>query len=146
MAVEAAAFHRLRFAAHRRAYGPMITSLLDEGLTVLGVDYIAALEWQRGFRQEVADLLFHAGVDALIMPSTDTTAPTLEATGTPKFQAPWSCAGLPVTSVPCGLATNGMPAGLQLIASAGQEGRLLGVAQWCERRLAFDELPPILRS
>ena len=47
--VEAAEYHREQFAAHRDKYGPMIASLLDEGLKILGVDYVSALVWQREF-------------------------------------------------------------------------------------------------
>ena len=143
MAVEAAAYHREQFAAHRAAYGPMITALLDEGLTISAVDYAAALACQRRFRRRVSRLL--EDIDALIMPATDTTAPArLDTTGTPKFQAPWSCAGLPAVSIPCGLASDGMPAALQLVAGAHCESSLLEAARWCERSLAFDDLPPLL--
>jgi len=145
MAVEAAAFHREQFAAHRDSYGPKIAGLLDEGLTISGVDYAAALADQRRFRRMVGSLL--DDVDALVMPATDTTAPaTMETTGTPKFQAPWSCAGLPVVSFPCGVASDGMPAALQLVGRTNEETRLLEVARWCERRLAFDAMPPLCES
>ncbi len=144
MAVEAAEYHREQFAAHRDKYGPKITSLLDEGLTILGVDYASALAWQRDFHRRVNGLF--ADCDALITPSTDTTAPaTLETTGTPKFQAPWSCAGVPVVSIPCGLAADGMPVGLQLVGRQNQDEALLAAAQWCERVINFDELPPLLK-
>jgi len=143
MAVEAAAYHRDQFAAHREAYGPMIAGLLDEGLAVSAVDYAAALAELRQYRRRIADL--PAGFDVLIMPATDTTAPeTLETTGTPKFQAPWSCAGLPVVAIPCGLASDSMPASLQLVGCAGRERPLLQTARWCERVLAFDARPPLL--
>jgi aspartyl-tRNA(Asn)/glutamyl-tRNA(Gln) amidotransferase subunit A len=142
MAVEAAAYHRQQFAAHRNAYGPKIAALLDEGLTTSGVDYADALAHQRAFRQRIAPMFKE--VAALIMPATETTAPaTLETTGTPLFQAPWSYAGVPVVSIPCGLASDGMPVGLQLVAAAGQEAALLQVAQWCEQRLAFSARPPL---
>ncbi|MBN2474075.1 MAG: amidase [Pirellulales bacterium] len=143
MAVEAAEYHRRQFADHRDSYGPLISSLLDEGLTISAVQYAAALAWQRRFRRRVATLFEE--VDALIMPSTDTTAPaSLETTGTPKFQAPWSCAGVPVVSLPSGVASDGMPAAVQLVGPAGDDWRLLQVARWCERWLAFDALPPLM--
>jgi Asp-tRNA(Asn)/Glu-tRNA(Gln) amidotransferase A subunit family amidase len=140
MSVEAGAYHREQFAAHRDQYGPMISTLLDEGLKVTGVDYAAALAWQRDFRRLSAALV--GDMDALVMPSTDTTAPaTLSTTGTPKFQAPWSVSGLPVVSIPCGLAADGMPAAIQLIGGPGSDGWLLRVAEWCERRVGFQETP-----
>ena len=142
MAVEAAAHHRSQFADHREAYGPMITGLLDEGLTISAVDYADGLEWQRRFARRV-DAMFDEA-DVLICPSTDTTAPaTLSTTGTPKFQAPWSCAGVPVVSIPCGLADDGMPAAIQLVAPYGQDAMLLQVAEWCERSLEFEKRPAL---
>lgn len=136
MAVEAAAYHRSSFATHRTQYGPMITSLLDEGLTIAGVDYADALAWQRQYAPRVAELL--AGCDALIAPSIDTTAPaTLETTGSNLFQAPFSCAGLPVVALPCGLADDGMPAGIQLVGPRHTEDGLLALALWCEDQLGF---------
>ncbi len=148
MAVEAAEYHRRQFAAHRQSYGPMISALLDEGLGVSAVDYAQALAHQRGFRRRVDELLERCHqVDALVMPSTDTTAPaTLRTTGTPKFQAPWSYAGVPAVSIPCGLADDGMPVGLQLVGRRHGEATLLAVARWCERELAFTDLPPLLSA
>jgi Asp-tRNA(Asn)/Glu-tRNA(Gln) amidotransferase A subunit family amidase len=145
MAVEAAEYHRGQFLAHREKYGPKIAALLDEGLQILGVDYAAALAWQREFRQIVETELF-GGFDALLMPSTENTAPGLETTGTPLFQAPWSLAGVPAVSIPCGLAADGMPAGLQLIGKQKQDFELLRVGGWCEKRLAFDIIPPRFHS
>ncbi len=143
MAVEAAEYHREQFATYRDKYGPMITSLLDEGLKILAVDYASALAWQREFRRRVRGLF--TDCDALLTPSTDTTAPaTLETTGTPKFQAPWSCAGVPVFSIPCGLAADGMPVGLQLVGRQNQDEALLSVAQWSERYIGFDKTSPLL--
>ena len=46
----------------------------------------------------------------------------------PKFQAPWSCAGLPVVSIPCGVADDGLPAAIQLIGRVDRESELLSIA------------------
>jgi aspartyl-tRNA(Asn)/glutamyl-tRNA(Gln) amidotransferase subunit A len=142
MAVEAAAYHRERFAGHRDQYGPKITSLLDEGLATAAVDYAVAKAWHREFRRQAAGL--SADFDALIMPSTHTTAPaTLSTTGTPHFQALWSLARLPVVSIPCGVADDHMPAGVQLVGRPDLEAELFRVAAWCERVLGFDALPAL---
>jgi Asp-tRNA(Asn)/Glu-tRNA(Gln) amidotransferase A subunit family amidase len=143
MAVEAAAYHRRQFAVHRQSYGPMIARLLDEGLGISGVEYAAALAHQRAFRRDVVDLL--GPYDALLMPATDTPAPPrLDTTGPRDFQAPWSYAGLPVVSFPCGLAADAMPVALQLVQRPDQESLLLRAARWCERVLDFRALPPWL--
>jgi aspartyl-tRNA(Asn)/glutamyl-tRNA(Gln) amidotransferase subunit A len=141
MAVEAAAYHRRQFAAHREQYGPMIARLLDEGLGISGVDYAAALAHQRAFRREAAESV--GTYDALLMPATDTPAPPrLDTTGPRDFQAPWSYAGLPVVGFPCGLAADGMPVALQMVGRPDGESPLLRAARWCERALDFRELPP----
>jgi aspartyl-tRNA(Asn)/glutamyl-tRNA(Gln) amidotransferase subunit A len=142
MAVEAAAYHRERFANYRDQYGPMIASLLEEGLATAAVDYVAAKAWHREFRRQTAALLHD--FDALIMPSAHTTAPaTLACTGTPQFQAPWSLARLPVVSIPCGVAADGMPTGIQLVGRMDDEAKLLRIATWCEQALGFDALPAL---
>ncbi len=143
MAVEGAAVHRRRFAEHRDAYGPVIAGLLDEGLATPAVDYAEALAHQRDFRRRIAAVFEAAApVDALVMPATDTTAPrSLSTTGDSKFQAPWSHAGVPVVSIPCGVASDGMPAGIQLVGPAGHDTALLGVARWCEQQLGVMEVP-----
>jgi aspartyl-tRNA(Asn)/glutamyl-tRNA(Gln) amidotransferase subunit A len=123
----------------------MIASLLDEGLAVAAVDYVAAKTWHREFRRQAAGLF--DGVDALVMPSTRTTAPaTLATTGTPHFQAPWSLARLPVVSLPCGVAADGMPAAVQLVGRMDEEAQLLRMAAWCEQALEFDALPALWGS
>jgi len=85
-----------------------------------------------------------ADVDALVTPATMTTAPaSLASTGDPSFNSPWSYAGLPTVSIPCGLAADGMPLSLQLIGPAGADARLLAVGAWCESVVGFDRSPPL---
>ena len=143
MAAEAAAYHRRQFAEHRESYGPKISSLLDQGLAMSAVEYSAAMMRLGEFRQRVPEML--GRFDALIMPATDTTAPpTLTTTGNKAFQAPWSCSGLPVVSLPSGLADDGMPVAVQLVGRYYQEIPLLRVGQWCETALDFRRVPPLL--
>jgi len=131
MAVDAVAYHRANFLAHRDSYGPMITSLLDDGLRTSAVDYSLAIEHRRQSMEQAGELL--GDFDALLMPATDSTAPPrLDTTGTRLFQAVWSYTGLPVVSLPCGLADDGMPAAMQLVGRPGCESALLAVARWCE--------------
>jgi len=143
MAVEAAAVHRDHYREHPDAYGPLISRLLDEGLSTSGVDYAAALAELRAYQRRVAGIF--DGVDAVVVPSTHTTAPPTLATltGTSEFQAPWSAAGVPVVSVPCGLAPDGLPAAVQLVGPYHSEPHLLSVARWCEAVFAFDNVSPI---
>ncbi len=140
MAVEAAEFHHRTFAARPESYGPKITSLLREGLQTPAIDYAAALAHQRRLRRTAGQLV--GTFDALLTPSTDTTAPGLDSTGSRDFQAPWSYAGLPVVAIPCGLAADHMPSSLQFVGHPNREALLLATAKWCERVLAFAAQPP----
>lgn len=142
MAVEAAAVHRAAFAEHRDAFGPMLREFLDEGLSYSAVTYAELLARLRAYRRRVVRLL--DGADALLVPSTHTTAPpTLTTTGTSEFQAPWSAAGLPVVSIPCGVASDGMPGAVQLVGRYHGESDLLAAAGWCEQAIGFDRLAPL---
>lgn len=143
MTVEGAETHFDRFARHAGGYGPKITSLIEEGLSTLAIDYAAALRHYEQHRREMEEL-FAGGLVALT-PSTVAAAPAgLESTGDPRFNSPWSYAGLPTVTIPCGLTGDGLPCGLQLIGPRDGEELLLSVAAWCERTLAFDAVPPLL--
>jgi Asp-tRNA(Asn)/Glu-tRNA(Gln) amidotransferase A subunit family amidase len=88
-----------------------------------------------------------AAVDVLLTPTTPTPAPAgLHATGDPVFQTPWTFVGLPSITVPSGLAPDGLPLGLQLVAAPFAEARLLAVARWCERTLNFAARPALFQT
>jgi aspartyl-tRNA(Asn)/glutamyl-tRNA(Gln) amidotransferase subunit A len=144
MAVEAAAVHRDNYPAHRNTFGPQISSLLDEGRRASPLDYAHALMARETFRRDVLSLL--EGFDALVMPSTTSTAPPLadNHTGDPKFNSLWSYSGFPTVTLPSGLADNGLPVGLQLIGRPWQEPALLLASGWCEQQLHLTLAPPLL--
>lgn len=141
MQVEAAAFHHARFSTHAAHYRPKIRGLIEAGMIIAGVEYVAAQQHRRRFRQDMA--LSFERVDALLMPVAGTPAPKgLGSTGDPTFCAPWSFAGLPAISLPSGVARDGLPLAIQLVSGAFDESRLLAVARWCEAALAFSSAPP----
>lgn len=147
MAVEAAACHRAAFAEQPQAFGPHLAALLQEGLATRAVDYADALQHQRRFRQEMAECLTSSGAEPLscfVMPATITAAPGLESTGDPTLNSPWSYAGLPAITIPCGLTPGGLPCGLQFVgAVAGQVFALAGLA---ERVLQLRLRPALLEE
>ena len=119
-----AVIDRAQYLAHRQQYGASISALIEEGFAVTAVDYAAALKHQSGFRAAATELL--NDFNALLTPATVTPAPaSLETTGDPAFNSPWSLAGLPTVSFPCGLSTHGMPCSLQLTGAWRGEAALL---------------------
>jgi Asp-tRNA(Asn)/Glu-tRNA(Gln) amidotransferase A subunit family amidase len=83
-------------------------------------------------------------VDALLSPTAPGVAPaSLASTGDGSLCAPWSYSGVPAISLPSGVAPSGLPHAIQLVAAAGRDAHLLGVAAWCERVLGFAAAPPL---
>jgi Asp-tRNA(Asn)/Glu-tRNA(Gln) amidotransferase A subunit family amidase len=143
MAVEAAEAHFDSFARQPDAYSHHIGALLEEGLTTFAVDYSLSLRHQQLFREQIGQMLGEDGV--AVTPATITPAPRgLESTGDPSFNSPWTYAGVPTLTIPCGLAPDGLPCGLQLIAPEGRDELLIEVAQWCEENLDFQERPRLI--
>lgn len=142
MAVEAAAYHREPYAAQPAAFGPNISSLLEFGFSASAIDYATALQHQLQFRNDIRQMLQENVI--AVMPATNTTAPGLETTGDPKFQSPWSFAGVPSITIPGGLSDDGLPWGLQLVGNILSERQLIRAAEGCETQLGFTHRPQIL--
>jgi aspartyl-tRNA(Asn)/glutamyl-tRNA(Gln) amidotransferase subunit A len=141
MAVDLAQTHFLTFMQQRAAYGPKISALIDEGLSTLAIDYALALRHQVQFRKDIEAVLQDT---IAVTPATVTAAPAgLDSTGDPRFNSPWSYAGLPTVTIPCGLTEDGLPCGLQFIGPPDRDAWLLSVAEWCEQVLAFRATPPL---
>jgi aspartyl-tRNA(Asn)/glutamyl-tRNA(Gln) amidotransferase subunit A len=140
MAHDCARQHAARFRAFPTMYQPKLAALLREGLEITASNYAAAVDFQRMFRLHLYPA--YPEVDVLLMPTTATTAPARDTTGDPRFQSPWSFAGVPAVTLPSGLADDGLPCGLQLVQPHGgkleQDFELLAIAAWCEACLELD--------
>ena len=139
--VEAAAFHEEDFRERADDYGPKIRASIEMGMLISGVRYLQAQRLRRSFRADMVDAL--QGVDAALMPATPGPSPRdLSTTGDAVFQAPWTSAGLPAIVIPSGVSEAGLPMAMQLASLPFQEGRMMGVARWCEDALQCDLWPP----
>lgn len=147
MAVEAAEVHREDYERTPEYFLPTIAELIEEGLRTSAVDYARALAHQRATRQAMMQALVTSGDEPLscfVLPSTLTTATEPTSTGSALLNLPWSYAGLPAITIPCGLSAAGLPCGLQFVgAIAGQVFALAGIA---ERVLAYRSRPPLLEE
>ena len=139
---ECAAYHRDRFGQRRGLYGSLVSSIIEQGLQISAVDYLAAKHRRRVQQREMEPIA--ARYDALITPGATGPAPRdLTSTGDPAMQLPWSVLGFPSISLPTGLSEDGMPLALQMAASPEREARLLWAARWCEAVVAL-QLHPTL--
>ena len=115
---------------------------MEEGLATSAVTYAKARRHQIDFRLEIQSTL--RDVDVLLTPATLTPAPaTLDSTGDPAFNSPWSYTGLPTVSLPVEVSDNGLPAAIQLVGSHFSEAHLLSVARWCEQNLGWNHQPEL---
>ena len=141
MNVECAAFHEANHRVRAADYGPRVRSGIEMGLITPAATYLRALRLRRQFRADMNEMV--GQVDVVMTPATPSPAPKdLNTTGDAAFQSPWTAAGLPTVVVPTGLSSLGMPMAVQFAAAMGQEGRLLGAAQWCEQLAGLKKSPP----
>jgi aspartyl-tRNA(Asn)/glutamyl-tRNA(Gln) amidotransferase subunit A len=132
MHVEALAEHEARLIDHPSAYGAAVRRRLDVGRTTTATDYARALQAQAGWRRDLAAIFDR--VDVIATPTVPSVAPRFNGTdmisataALVRFTFPWSYAGVPAVSVPCGFS-DGLPVGLQLVARPRDDQRLLAVA------------------
>ncbi len=141
MLAEAAAFHQHRFPGQLSRYGPRIRKLVEVGALVPAAAYLDAQRVRRDLFERLASLM--ARFDALIVPAAPGPAPeTLDYTGDPAFNAPWTLFGLPAITICGGIDADGLPLGLQLVGRPGAEQTVLSVAAWCEQALGTAPKPP----
>ncbi|OKH42574.1 amidase [Calothrix sp. HK-06] len=99
---------------------------------------ISGKSYQKAQKQRLCELgdiqnIFRQ-VDAIITPTTPTTAPNIQADArvyqlNRKFVLPFSYFGLPCVSIPCGLNPQGLPIGLQIVANSFQDKLILKIAE-----------------
>ena len=138
---ECAAFHEQFHADRAEDYGPRIRSGMEMGMLVPATKYLQAMRLRRQFRQDMVQTV--GKVDVLLTPATPAPAPKdRNTTGDASFQVPWTSSGLPTVTLPSGLSEAGMPLAVQLGGLPFEEGKLLGIAKWCETAIGVQLAPP----
>jgi aspartyl-tRNA(Asn)/glutamyl-tRNA(Gln) amidotransferase subunit A len=138
---EIAEVHAQLYADRGSLYGPSMRETIEVGSVVPGTAYIRAHRIRGRFRDEMSRLL--RSFDVLAMPTARGAAPRGGSVGDWDFQSPWSSAGLPSVSLPCGRSTDGLPLGLQLVSAPLADDVLLTATAWSEAVLGQPALPPI---
>jgi aspartyl-tRNA(Asn)/glutamyl-tRNA(Gln) amidotransferase subunit A len=143
---EAAAEFR-PYLDRRGEFGADVLALLDQGRAVTAVEYLEAQRQRHHLRTEFAAVWEQA--DCLFTPTTPLTAPKIGETtvtiggeaedvrmASTRLVRPFNLLGLPAVSLPCGLDTRSLPIGLQIVAPAFEEARLLRIAAALEAALS----------
>jgi aspartyl-tRNA(Asn)/glutamyl-tRNA(Gln) amidotransferase subunit A len=148
MAVDAASVHRSQFERSPENYSPHIAKLIEEGLQISQPDYVQAIEHQREFKRAV--LLWACDQEnphdrdawGVLVPATPTAAPpSLETTGDPLFNSPWSYGTHAANTIPIGLSDAGVPIGMQIL-SHWEFG--LKISRFCQQVIPWTSAPALL--
>jgi Asp-tRNA(Asn)/Glu-tRNA(Gln) amidotransferase A subunit family amidase len=122
------------YRCHSDLLSDALRSRVDKGLGLPSSGYEAALALQRRCQDAIEGLFGDA--DVLIAPSAPGEAPEgLTSTGNATFNRMWTALRLPCITLPGHRGPQGLPVGIQLIARAMQDVRLLAYAAWIEDML-----------
>jgi aspartyl-tRNA(Asn)/glutamyl-tRNA(Gln) amidotransferase subunit A len=143
---EGATYHAMTLDTSAERYTPVVRRRLEVGRYVLAQDYVRAMEGRETLRGEVDTAL--ADCDALILPTLPIVAPpigaetvTVNAKDEPvralmlRLTQLFNVTGHPAVSIPCGVTSQGLPAGLQVVGRRGQTEALLAYAVACEETI-----------
>jgi aspartyl-tRNA(Asn)/glutamyl-tRNA(Gln) amidotransferase subunit A len=135
MLPEATNVHLRRLREQLADYGPDVRARLLAGLLLPPTAYVTGLRARRWFDDRLRKLF--ASFDLLVAPAMPITAPPLgedavEVRGETMpyrlalipFNSPWSLAGLPAASLPCGFV-DGLPVGLAVVGRRLEDGTVL---------------------
>jgi aspartyl-tRNA(Asn)/glutamyl-tRNA(Gln) amidotransferase subunit A len=146
-ASEAATYHARTLDTHADRYMPAVRRRLELGRYVLAQDYVRAMDGREVLRREVDAAL--AGCDALLLPTLPIPAPpigaehlVIDGAEQPvralmlRLTQLFNVTGHPAISIPCGLASRGLPVGLQIVGHRSRTEALLSVACAIEKTLS----------
>ena len=122
---EGARFHQQRFTEYGDRLGYLAT-LVREGLEISAARYDEAMRFVSESRVRVNEM--YKATPVILAPAATGPAPLgLSYTGDPRMNAPWTALGTPAISIPMPVS-GGLPLGLQLTATPGEDARLLRTA------------------
>lgn len=136
IAAEFAVEHERWFAEHFHLYRRKTGELIRRGQGVTPSRLAEAGRSCAALRDGMGGIMDAHGLDLWICPSTLGEAPAgLHGTGSPAMNLPWTHAGMPAVSLPCGIGPSGLPLGLQCVGRFGDDIRLAAAAAVLERYL-----------
>jgi Asp-tRNA(Asn)/Glu-tRNA(Gln) amidotransferase A subunit family amidase len=133
---EAARTHAAWYARYGRLYHAKTREILERGKEVEEWEVSKALEGREHVLGKLLDLMDRHGLDLWLSPSATGAAPrSLDFTGSPVMNLPWTYAGLPTVTVPSGRNGSGLPLGVQLTGRNGRDEEVLAFARQVEAAL-----------
>jgi amidase len=151
--LEAAAAHQATFPSRASQYGPLLAGLLESGRALDGSAMARIVVSREAFRVQL-NALFRE-IDLLIMPASNTAAPTLSdmapARRTPeavqarlRFTAPFNMSGHPTLTLPGGKTEDGLPVGFQIVGRHMEEALILRAGHTFQQSTTWHRYRPPL--
>jgi aspartyl-tRNA(Asn)/glutamyl-tRNA(Gln) amidotransferase subunit A len=141
---EAYAYHEPDLKSKPELYGKYTRQQFQVGAFYTAADYVQAQRLRPLIRQECADAFGTVGpagtggsgrgVDVLVTPTMPTTAPRFAdydpdaLMRSPTFTPIWNLTGLPAISIPCGLSSERLPIGMQIVGRPFDEPTVFKIA------------------
>jgi len=119
---------------HRRAeLSPILDKCLEAGRAIEIADYDDARGAANRARKICRDVF--APVDVILTYSANGEAPSRETTGDPRYNKLVTLLGLPAVNVPGYRGGKGLPVGVQVVGTFGDDHRTLAAAAFLEKAL-----------
>ena len=129
---EASVVHQRRIAEQPQGFGETTRQQIEAGFAVPATAYVRAQQYRRELVARFRVLF--SEVDALLSPAVPWVAPAEDpalndeaGAGEMLYSGVYNLVGLPAASVPCGLSSQGMPTGLQIVGPPGRDERVLSI-------------------
>lgn len=118
--------HAEMYGSHAELYHSRTAEIIEVGRKVSDEELTTARANCARLRTELEEHMAQAWIDLWVCPAASGSAPKgIDSTGDPNMNLPWTHAGMPVITLPAGRAENGLPFGLQFVASFGADEYLL---------------------
>jgi aspartyl-tRNA(Asn)/glutamyl-tRNA(Gln) amidotransferase subunit A len=144
---EASVVHQRRIAEQPEGFGATTRLQIEAGFAVPATAYVRAQQFRRDLVGRFRALF--SQVDALLSPAVPWVAPAEDpalgdeaGAGEMLYSAVYNLVGLPAASVPCGLSSEGLPMGLQIVGSWQADERVLSIGAAVEAMMPTAK-PPI---
>ena len=144
---EASVIHQRRIAEQPQGFGETTRLQIEAGFAVPATAYVRAQQFRRALVARFRTLF--SEVDALLSPAVPWVAPAEDpalndeaGAGEMLYSAVYNLVGLPAASVPCGLSSEGLPMGLQIVGPPQADARVLSIGAAVET-LTAKANPPL---
>jgi aspartyl-tRNA(Asn)/glutamyl-tRNA(Gln) amidotransferase subunit A len=141
---EASLIHRDLLRDQPEGFSAITRAQIEAGFGISAVDYLNALQVRERLTAEFQQAF--ESVDAILSPSVPWVAPAEdppvggeEGAGEMMYSGIYNLVGLPALSVPCGMNSEGLPSGLQIVTNWHRDELALSIGLALEVALPFDK-------